>query len=461
MPNKPSSSRPSPNFPWQPALAELPSEPGVYWFLGEDNQVLYVGKAKHLKRRVSSYSQPNRLNSRLKQMVVVARQVKWQQLDSELEAILIETELIRAHQPPFNVALKDDKTPLYIHITDQLFPRVLTARRRELERESVGGTVLGPFPSAYKLREVLQIARRIFPWCNQPQNSYSKGSSQQTPPTKPCFYYHLELCPGACVGQIDPISYRQMIDQLTAFLKGRQKEVVRSFEQHMKLAADRQEFEEARQWRDKVRLIKDVTGRRYRLKPDAVLPQLRMTLREESLVQLRTLLSTYLHVPKELVLERIEGYDVSNTQGRQASVSMVVFADGLPDRGQYRLFNIRGPETPHDYAMLQEALRRRQLHPEWPWPDLVVIDGGKGQLSSALKVWDQPTPVISIVKKPDRIIIPLSPDGAGENARQPRYQVVRLPADHPTLKLIGHIRDESHRFSKRQHVKRRLKSLFE
>ncbi len=148
---------------------------------------------------------------------------------------------------------------------------------------------------------------------------------------------------------------------------------------------------------------------------------------------------------------------MSNTSGKLASVSMVAFINGQPALDQYRLFNIKTLDTPNDYQMLKEAILRRQNHPEWDKPDLVVIDGGRGQLRSSSSAWHWPTPIISIVKNPDRIIIPL------QIQRKPRlsvkYQIILLPQAHPVLQLIQHIRDESHRFSKKQHLKRRTKNM--
>ena len=427
--------------------------PGVYWFLDENDKILYVGKAKNLKNRLRSYTHFADLSAKIKHLVTTATTVKYQVLTSELEALLIEAELIRLHQPKFNTLLKDDKTPLYIRITDENFPRVLTVRKKDLDHQQPSGTILGPFPSSNKVKEVLKIMRKIFPWCNQAGNQKRKDLKNG----KACFYYHLDQCPGACVGKIGHKEYQSQIADLKIFLKGQKKVVVKNLKHQLKTLSAAEKFEQAALVRDKIQLIKEVTQKRYPLKPTLVLPNLTDDKHTETLLHLKKILSTYLKLPKNYPLKRIEGYDVSNTSGKLASVSMVAFINGQPALDQYRLFNIKTLDTPNDYQMLKEAILRRQNHPEWDKPDLVVIDGGRGQLRSSSSAWHWPTPIISIVKNPDRIIIPI------QIQRKPRlsvkYQIILLPQAHPVLQLIQHIRDESHRFSKKQHLKRRTKNM--
>lgn len=427
----------------------------MYWFLDNQNAVLYVGKAKNLKRRLQQYTQLNRLPNKIAAMVHSAVKVKWEKLESDLEALLIEAELIRLHQPTYNTLLKDDKTPLYIWITAELFPRVQTLRKKEIELQSHRGTILGPFPSGYQVKEVLKIVRAIFPWCN------TAGNELHTPADRPCFYYHLQLCSGACVGRVDKKKYQEQMGQLILFLRGKKKKVLTQLKQQLQSAAAEQKYESAAEIRDKIQLIEAVTVKKYSLHPTLVLPNLANTLREQGVLELRKLLTLYQHLPKTIPLSRIEGYDVSNTSGKLASVSMVAFINGQPTPTEYKLFNIKTIDTPNDYYMLQEALQRRQNHPEWNKPDLVVIDGGKGQLRAVLQVWHWHTPVISIAKNPDRIIIPTSIERQQDRKPHLSYQVITLPEHHPTLTFIQHIRNESHRFSKKQHIRRRLKKLFQ
>lgn len=419
----------------------------MYWFSDENNKILYVGKAKNLKKRLSSYYRQKRLTTRIKEMTHRATKLEYTELNSELEALLVEAELIRLHQPEYNILLKDDKTPLYILISKDEFPTVTTVRKKEVDTKSVeSGTILGPFPSGYKAREVLKIARTIFPWCTK------RASNEPLP--KACFYHHLDLCPGACVDQISKTEYKKNIQELILFLRGKKKQVVRSLEKKMLTAADAEKYEQAAALKKKIATIKTVTERQYRLKPDYTLPQLKESASQEGVLYLQKLLSQHGLAPRKLTLNRIEGYDVSNTQGKHAAVAMVTFTDGKPDKSNYRLFNIRSIDTPNDYQMMKEAIARRQNHPEWGKPDLVVIDGGKGQLRAARSVWQWNSPVISIAKKPDRIIIPTS-----SNLRKPTYAVHKLPENHPLLHIVQQVRDEAHRFSKKQHSRRHLKAL--
>jgi excinuclease ABC subunit C len=443
--------------------------------------VLYVGKAKNLKNRITSYKQWQGTTGKTRRLVFHATKLKHQVLESELEALLIEAELIRTHQPQYNILLKDDKTPLYVNITNEQYPRVLMIRKKEVEKQSLSGTIFGPFQSGYQVKEVLHLARKIFPYCTA-----NRGPLYGTPKNSPCFDFHLDLCSGACIGRVTPEQYQETIEQLKLFLRGKKRDVVKTIEADMKDASAKEEYEYAAKLRDRIQLIKAVTQSTYRLKPELQLPKLKESLRAEGLIYLRRLLSIHFSLPKTYPLTRIEGYDVSNIQGTNASVAQVTFVNGQPAKDQYRLFNIRTLKTPNDFAMLQEALLRRQNHPEWGAPNLIVIDGGKGQLRAALKVWGWTTPVISIAKKPDRLIFPLfniddkkAPKKASSKTSPKRkivpeneftpahdlshltYHEVKLAENHPTLNLIQQVRDESHRFSKFQHKRLRDKNMFE
>jgi excinuclease ABC subunit C len=423
----------------------LPSEPGVYWFSGKDGVILYVGKAKKLKNRIKSYTQFAKLGGRTQQLVKTAHSLNFQILGSELEALLVEAELIHTHQPKYNILLKDDKTPLYIHITKEEFPRVLTLRKQEIIKYDPKGTILGPFPSAFKVKEVLRLVRKIFKWCQKPLAK------------KSCFYHQIELCSGACIDDISAEEYNIDIKNLILFLRGKKKIVLRNLKKEMLSLAEKEKFEKAQQIKEQIELIDEVTN--TRLKPNLTLPQLKLTQAEEAITHLKKMLKDYAGIPQTSPLTTLEGYDVSNISGTDPSVSLVTFTDGLPDKSKYKLFNIKSLQTPNDYAMMAEALTRRQKHPEWGKPDLLVIDGGKGQVRSVLKVWNWNNPVIGLVKNPDRVVIPITKK-EGLDLKNPTYKIIKLPENHPTLKLLQQIRDESHRFARKQHRKLRLKSLF-
>lgn len=389
-------------------------------------------------------------------MVFAAKTIRYKVLPSELEALLTEAELIRRYQPNYNVLLKDDKSPLYIVMTKERYPRVLQVRKKELFKlENVGAT-FGPFQSAYRVREVLQLVRPIFPWCGQAGNL-------TTSIRKPCFYYHIDRCPGACIEKITPEKYQENISNLTMFLRGKTSEVAENLNSEMRLAAAAENFEAAAEIRDTINLIDEVTHQKKRLKPELTTPGLTAQISSDGIVYLQDILVEYLHVSRQYPLRRIECYDVSNIQGKHAAVAMVTFTDGKSDPSQYRLFNIRSINTPNDFYMMREAISRRQNHPEWGIPDLVVIDGGKGQVRSALLEWSWKVPIIGIAKDPDRLIVPLlsleeqSQEITGKTAI--KYEVLKLPQTHPGLKLIQQLRNEAHRFSKKQYARRHLRDM--
>lgn len=379
-------------------------------------------------------------------MVHLATEVRFEVLESELEALLLEAELIRVHQPPYNTLLKDDKSPIYLCITKEPFPKVMRLRKNDIASISTKGTLLGPFQSSYKLNEVLRIARRIFPWCNQGPPTAAVLLQSSIKP-KACFYHHLELCPGVCIGKITADEYQHTIKHLILFLRGRKTLITKQLQQEMRAAAQAEHYEQAAELKRQIELIAEVTSSHYRLSPDLVLPTFQLNKNQTALIQLKKLITEYTSLPKTLTFERIEGYDVSNNQGEAASVSMVVFTGGQADKTQYRLFNIRELNTPNDYQMMREAISRRQAHQDWPQPDLVVIDGGKGQLRAAFTSWLTNRPqIISIAKDPDRLIIPIIRNGEITD-----FRISTLPADHPALQLIQQVRDEAHRFAKQQH----------
>lgn len=340
------------------------------------------------------------------------------------------------------------------------FPAVKLVRKGDLKNYKDLAHTLGPFGSSYKLKQVLKIARRIFPWCDVAEkNSKQKGSASQ----KPCFYYHLDLCPGACIGKISSKEYQQLINQLLLFLKGKKKEVIKRMHQQMQKFATELQFEEANKIKQKISLIEEVTSHRFKLKPDLILPALHESKAQDSLDHLRKILIDFKLISVQSLLQRIEGFDVSNLMGQNASVSMVVFVKGEPKKSEYRLFNIKDLNTPNDYQMMKQAISRRSKHSEWHTADLIIVDGGKGQIRAALSAYlknkIQPPTIIGIAKKPDRLILPILVDTTN-NQLKIEYQEISLPTDHPALHLAQQVRDESHRFAKKQHTKLKRNSVY-
>lgn len=377
-------------------------------------------------------------------------------LKSELQALLIEAELIRAHQPFYNSLLKDDKSKLYLLFTKEDYPRIIRLRKSDLKKRRYQNSlaILGPFASSYKVNELLKIVRPIFPWCNKQNKSDHQA----------CLYYHLELCPGACCDKISPQAYQENIKQLIKLLRGKNKALLKELAQKMKDLATAEKFEEAQKIKNKIDLIKEVTEEQYQLQPELILPDLTRKKQQEALINLRHIMHERGLVDLQYRFQRIEAYDVSNTQGNQATVSMVCFIDGYPELSEYKFFKIRQLAKPNDYAMLQEAIIRRQQHPEWGRPNLIVIDGGKGQLRSVNRVWRQSQffncPVISLVKNPDRLVL-ITRKIDKKNKESWQTDIIKLAKNHPTLHLISQLRDEAHRFAKKQHTRLREQNLLQ
>lgn len=408
---------------------------------------MYVGKAKNLKNRLRQYAKREDDRPQIDTLLAQTVTVKWQEQPSELDALLVEAELIKRYQPQYNILLKDDKSSLYICIGTDNFPKIFTARKPEILRSQEKLTTFGPFQSGYKVRQVLEIGRRIFKWCDHPHTG------------RPCFYYHLDLCSGACTGKIASEEYEEMIISVKKFLRGKTSELIKDFKDQILLHSEAKEFEKAQRLKEQVEALVVVTSPKYRLRPDMTIPILTNKMEEESLISLRSILRQYLSIPASAPLTRIEGYDISNISGTNASCSMVTAIDGKMDHSEYKHFGIKTLNTPNDFAMLREALTRRQNHPEWSIPDVILIDGGKGQLRSVLSVWQWPTIVISIAKKPDRLYIPLRTFEKKKEILT--FKEVELTPELPATRLVQSIRDESHRFAKRLHIIKRNKAFIE
>lgn len=350
-------------------------------------------------------------------MVDEASSIETIKVNSELEALLLESKLIHKFQPKYNSVAKDDKNPLYITITKDEFPRVITTRRE--------GT-FGPFPSSNNVRSVLRMIRRIFPY-----SDHKIGK-------RACLYSQIGLCkpcPNRILGEKDTRilgkKYRNNIKNIKAVLSGRIKSVQRNLEKEMKKLSEEERFEEALEIKDKIQRLQYITQLRTPTESFLENPNLYEDLRKEELKSL----SGITGIKK---LERIECYDISHLSGTNAAASMVVFTNGEADKSEYRHFRIRQAKTQSDYDSIREIARRRAKN-NWPIPDLIIIDGGVGQV----KAFSSEIPVVGIAKNPDRLII-------GD-------QKIRLT--EPALNLVQRLRDEAHRFARRYHHTLVLKSL--
>lgn len=417
----------------------LPTEPGIYLFLNNNNDVLYVGKAKNLKNRVSSYfTNKNSLGEKTRILVESIKKIKTIKVTSELESLLLEANYIKKYNPKFNLRLTDGKAYILIRITlKDTYPSVLLARKED-DKDSL---YFGPFPSSQAVKMVLRVIRRIFPY-----------HSVANHPKRVCLYHHLDLCP--CLPAFDTkeerTKYKKNIRHIVNFILGKKKTVLKELEKERDAFAKQEAFEQAREIQKKIDAIHYVTSQIHKPFEYEINPNLQVDLRRQE----RLLLKKYLEennvtIPSEL--NRIECYDISNIQGTHAVGSMVVFLNGEKSGANYRRFKIRYqiPNKPNDFAMMSEVLQRRMKHTEWPSPDLIIVDGGKGQVTSAKKVLEEKKldiPIIGLAKR-EETIITLD------------FKEISLPKDSPALHLIMRIRDEAHRFAITYHRKLRSHPL--
>lgn len=400
--------------------SRLPGKPGVYKFLDKTDKVIYVGKAVNLYSRVASYFNRD-VSVKTALLVSQIAKVETVIVESELEALILEANLIKKYLPIFNVRLIDDKDYLYIGITKEDFPRIVTIRRQDLKKIK---KFFGPFPSSKTVRDTLKRLRKVFPWCS------GKGF------TRACFYYHLGLCPGACVGLISKEDYNKIINRFLKFMDGKKEELIEELTKEMMEAAKNQKFEEAQK-------IKKILGgilylaQTNRSSLYLENPNFLEDEREQALKQLKIDLNL-----KNLP-ERIEGYDISNISGKEATGSLVVLTNGEIDKSQYRRFRIKISGKPNDVGMHKEMIRRRLNHLEWPLPDLIIVDGGRGQARVVkFQVTKLQIPVFGLAKKLEWLY-------------PPEGEIIKLPKRSLSLRLLQKLRDESHRFALSYHRKLR------
>jgi len=545
-------------------LAELPLKPGVYLFRNDRGEIIYVGKAQSLRNRVRSYFQESsgRLDPKTRELKSQIADFEIVRTSTPTEALILENELIKRHQPRYNVMLKDGKSYPYIRLTNEEWPRVISTRR--IIRD--GSEYFGPFTSAGSVHRLLDLLKRLFPY--RPCDIEITGNAD-----RPCLYFHIGRCLGPCTGAADHDEYMRAIEGVKLFLNGRGEELIPALREDMDAAAENLDFERAAKLRDDISAIEHVLERQHIVSgrgddsdvlavaqtaggeagvqltfvrngkmlgsehfplagtriedeaPDllasfvsqyyqdaAVVPgelildhelpesetlteflesrrgkRVRLTVpqrgrkrklldmtrssAEENLKQSRlrwlnneqkltaalTELSDALELPN--VPRRIECYDISTLQGTNTVGSMVVFEDGKPNKKEYRRFSIKDVEGQDDFASMSEVLTRRfkrsldqEQTESWrSMPDLVIVDGGKGQLSSAaraLAALEIDVPLTALAKENEELFLP--------GASIP----VILPRDSQSLYLVQRIRDEAHRFAVTYQRRKRTKSAF-
>ncbi|NTU98792.1 excinuclease ABC subunit UvrC [Candidatus Falkowbacteria bacterium] len=445
----------------------IPTLPGSYQFYNEAGGIIYVGKAANLKSRVLSYWQKSTEHTPAKAaMVKEVAVIKWVEVESEIEALLLESNLIKKHQPPFNVLLRDDKRFAYVKVSlEDEVPGVFVTRNI-----SKSGKYYGPFVSVSAVKETLKIIRKIWPYCTERKIK-----------AKPCFYHQVGRCLGVCGGVVTRKEYMdRVIKPIQLFFEGKKSKVI----SELQTKISKIEKELRKKGISSVRkeeLEEELRSAKYQLlNMKNVLSHAHILGLEDKYATDVVELAKVLGLPKTPV--RIEGYDISNIFGQEAVGSMVVFEEGEPNKGEYRKFKIKiGQGQASDTRMLKEVMERRfkrsvsfykndditgldndgiiqkDVDEKWPLPDLIIIDGGKGQLNvvtAVLKKFKLEIPLISISKgeglrsgiAPDKLFFP------GEK------KPLELPLASPALHLIKRVRDEAHRFAIGYHRKLRSKN---
>lgn len=542
-------------------LTQLPSDSGVYFMKDKEGNIIYIGKAKNLKKRIKSYFiSSQKHTNRIALMVSQIRDIEFIVTDTEAEALALEANLIKQHQPHFNVLLKDDKKYPYICITwSETYPRIFITRKRRLNIKldhKIGqrDRYYGPYVDSGKLRDTLDVIKRTFPLRQRWKPLYKD---------RPCLNYDIGKCPGVCQNFITPENYRETISKIALIFQGRTDELINQLTEQMTINADNLDFEKAAKYRDQILSLQQLFSSQKVALPDDTISRDAIALAQDdshSCIQLfqiragrligrlgfftdnnddkgdilqKVLEEHYNHIdaveiPSEILVQyalseeeilaswltekkgkkvkiitpqrqqkaelismiernahielersqkfsqgnleamedlanflnlsilpkRIEGYDISHIQGSNAVASRVVFIDGLPAKQYYRHYKIKNPDIKighsDDFASLQEIIKRR-FSTEENLPDLVMIDGGKGQLSSVCEVLEEMNllskiNVISLAKKREEIFLP--------NEKQP----LMTNAEQMGVKLLRRLRDEAHRFAITFHRQQRLKA---
>ena len=543
----------------------VPTQPGCYLYYDKDGGIIYVGKAKNLKRRVYSYFHKQHESPKTNILVSQIEKLEYIITDSEVEALILESHLIKKHKPKYNILLKDDKKYPYFLITDEDFPRIQVVRKKNLNPDK--GRFYGPYTDVGAMYATLDFLKRLFPLkqCKTPKFT-----------NRPCLYYHIGKCLAPCQGKVTPEEYQKLIQQVELFLSGKQSELLKQIQVQMQKYADSEQFEKAAKMRDSyldlqktlerqkvvyenTKLNEDIIAVLYE---DGILAIVIMMIREGRLIDKKdftyfvdnvdkteyfeTFFRDYysglkLEFPDRIISKdlqeigdkelyqdwlkilsgkkvtinygngkfkelyelamknatnllenaklkkmaqirddfnevgaylaeklhltnfpnRIECYDISHIQGTNTVASMVVFQNGLPKKTAYRKFKIKSTEgKPDDFLSMKEVLSRRLSRlgePKWEKPDLIIIDGGKGQLSSVMqivedmgiKVGKDGIDFVSLAKREEEVFLPYQSDS------------ILLPRESNALYLIQRIRDEAHRFAITFHRDLRSKKLKE
>jgi excinuclease ABC subunit C len=405
-------------------IKALPTSSGVYLFKDALGKVIYAGKAVNIRKRVESYFRANTASPKTNFLVSHIARIETISTASEAQALILEASLIKQYQPKYNVELKDGKTYPFIQITKEEFPLVSVVRFNARKHKDINARLYGPYVDPTLIRKALQIIRKIFPF-----------RTCEPFADKLCLYDDLGLCQGPCEGKISKEDYRRNIRSIRFILDGKKDDLYRSLRLEMERLSSCRDFEGAARLRDQIRAI----GALYSGTGDV------NYFKEAEQLQ------RAIGLGRSPV--RIECFDISNMMGRQPVGSMVSFLNGKPDKNNYRRFRIKTVKGIDDFQMIAEVVKRRytRLQREnLSFPDLIVIDGGKGQLGAAvkeLKKLNLSLPVISLAKREEEIFIP------GKRLS------LKLLSDSLGLKLLMRVRDEAHRFGLKYHILLRSKKF--
>jgi len=440
-------------------LKTLPKEPGVYFHKDKSGAIIYVGKAAVLRNRVRQYFQASRSRDPKTELLVSEiHDTDWMVVDSELEALFLEAEMIRRYMPRYNILLRDDKALSYIRIDyDSDYPTVTTTRRPLDD----GARYFGPYYSQYAVRQALKLLRRIFPFAVSKPHGQKRAS----------LYYHIGLDPGLEEGRTRLEDYRKNLRRLIAVIEGKRTSIIRETERDMKRAAKAQQFEDAARLRNQLVALQNL-GQQVVFSDKEFLD----ISKDHALTELVDLLGLG-GFPR-----RIEGYDISHMQGTNVVASMVVFTNGVSDKAEYRKFKTR-KEHNNDFYNMNETIGRRLSEKNlkaWGKPDLILIDGGKGQLDAAIRARDEAgctqIPFVGLAKREEQIVIQKDKSNVvlniaamhklgGFATESDDFILVNVPHNTNVVKLLQRIRDESHRFAVSYHsvlkVKRQTASILD
>jgi len=427
-------------------LKELPKVPGVYFHKDANGNIIYIGKAALLNNRVKQYFQKSRnRDPKTEALVAEIADLDWIEVDTEIDALFLEAEMVRRYLPRYNILLRDDKSLQYVRVDIKSDYPTVTFTHRPLDD---GAEYFGPYIQGHLVKKALRLLRRVFPYATTQQQA-SMGSK---------LYEQIGLDPGVKSGKTSLDQYRKNLKNLMSYLRGNRVALIKAIEKEMKQAAKAHKFEKASLLRNKLYEMKAL--KKQVLFSDREFMDIS---KDKGLAGLSDLLG--FEPPK-----RIEGFDISHMSGTDTTASMVVFTNGIPEKTQYRKFKMRLKGN-DDFGHMNEAVSRRlslKNVKSWGIPDLFLIDGGKGQVSAAIKARDklaQKAPVIGLAKREEQIVIEKSGSNVSIKniAKRARklsgyveetndYILVNLPLNSDVVKLLQRIRDESHRFAVSYHT---------